>query len=57
MNIRGGEGMISFVLVPVGGWLAVSTLLGLFLGRVMARRDELEIPVRYVSRRRPRRAT
>jgi hypothetical protein len=56
MNIRGGEGMISFVLVPVGGWLAVSTLLGLFLGRVMARRDELEIPVRYVSRRRPRRA-
>jgi hypothetical protein len=47
--------MVGFVLVPVGGWLAVSTLLGLFLGRVMARREDLEVPVRSVSRHRPRR--
>jgi hypothetical protein len=47
--------MVGFVLVPVGGWLAFSTLLGLFLGRVMARHDDLEVPVHSVSRQRPRR--
>jgi hypothetical protein len=47
--------MVGFVLVPVGGWLAFSTLLGLFLGRVMARREDHELPARSVARHRPRR--
>ena len=48
--------MVGFVLIPVGGWLAFSTLLGLFLGRLMARREDLELPARAVVRHNPRRA-
>ena len=48
--------MVGFLLIPVAGWLASSTLLGLFLGRVMARREDLELPAQSIVRHRPRRA-
>jgi hypothetical protein len=36
--------MLRLLLIFLGGWLAFSTILGLFLGRVMAGHDNVEAP-------------
>ncbi len=36
--------MFRLLLVFLGGWLAFSTALGLFLGRVMAMNHRVEVP-------------
>jgi hypothetical protein len=48
--------MLGFLLILGVGWLVSSTILGLLLGRVIARRDDVELPARSVARHGPRHA-
>jgi hypothetical protein len=44
--------MLRLLLIFLGGWLAISTVLGLFLGRVMGAHNDLEPSIGAAPRER-----